>query len=263
MPSPFPGMDPYLEHPADWPGFHHLLISAAARQLNQQLKPRGYYVNVEERVWLEEPATSAYPDVAVIRSPTRNQGSSSSAAVVDEPVHIRIVPQEIHEGYLEVFDAKGRRLVTGIEFISPSNKNPGKGRDAYEMKRDEWRIAGVHLVEVDLLRSGKHIVDVPREALAGLLPWDYLANIVRVPRLEYEVYPIRLRDRLPRVRVPLKNDEPDGALDLQEAVAEAYDAGPYPDRIDYDSPAKPPLEQEDAAWADGILRKAGLRTVVP
>ena len=61
MASPFPGMDPWLEHPADWPGLHHLLISAAAGLLNEQLKPLGYYVKVDERIWLEEPATAADP----------------------------------------------------------------------------------------------------------------------------------------------------------------------------------------------------------
>ncbi|MBE9003483.1 DUF4058 family protein [Fortiea sp. LEGE XX443] len=29
---PFPGMNPYLEHPALWSGIHHRLIIAIARQ---------------------------------------------------------------------------------------------------------------------------------------------------------------------------------------------------------------------------------------
>ncbi|MCK4452049.1 MAG: DUF4058 family protein [Anaerolineae bacterium] len=27
MPSPFPGMDPYLEYPVRWPDVHHSLIT--------------------------------------------------------------------------------------------------------------------------------------------------------------------------------------------------------------------------------------------
>ncbi|WP_264308845.1 DUF4058 family protein [Nodosilinea nodulosa] len=33
MPSPLPGMDPYLEHPQSWPNFHHRLITAIAPYL--------------------------------------------------------------------------------------------------------------------------------------------------------------------------------------------------------------------------------------
>ena len=33
MNTPFPGMDPYLEHPALWPGLHNRLIVTMANQL--------------------------------------------------------------------------------------------------------------------------------------------------------------------------------------------------------------------------------------
>ena len=54
MPSPFPGMDPYLEHPALWPGLHSRLIVGLADDLGPILRPR-YYVEVEERVYLLTP----------------------------------------------------------------------------------------------------------------------------------------------------------------------------------------------------------------
>ena len=39
MPSPFPGMDPYLEG-ARWMGVHGQLIAEIARQLAPLLRPR-------------------------------------------------------------------------------------------------------------------------------------------------------------------------------------------------------------------------------
>ena len=53
MPSPFPGMDPYLEEPGLWPDVHHNLITFAARFLTQQLRPK-YYARVEERVYISD-----------------------------------------------------------------------------------------------------------------------------------------------------------------------------------------------------------------
>src|SRR5262249_16663893 len=106
MSGPFPGMDPYLENPADWPGFHHLLISAATEQLQRQVRPRGYYVNIDERIWLEELGRAVYPDAAIIERP-HPKPTATGAAVADEPVRIKPVVVEVHEAYLEIFDAKG------------------------------------------------------------------------------------------------------------------------------------------------------------
>lgn len=251
-------MDPYLEHPSDWPGTHLHLISATAGLLNAQLRPRGYYVCVEERVWLEDAGKAAYPDVTVVerRSPrTRPSGTLVGA----EPVRIRIPEFEIHEGYLEVFDAKGKELVTGIEFVSPCNKAPGKGRELYRRKRHEWRKSGVHIVEIDLLRSGKHLLDVPLESLASLKPRDYLVNVVRAHSKEYEVNPIKVRDSLPNIWIPLKDGDEDAVLELQAVMNDAYGRGPYPDRLDYTSEPVPPLRIEDQAWADELLRQKGFR----
>ena len=39
MPSPFPGMDPYLEYPGLWPDVHHNLISDTQDFLAHQLRP--------------------------------------------------------------------------------------------------------------------------------------------------------------------------------------------------------------------------------
>lgn len=68
MPSPFPGMDPYLEHPDLWPGVHHFLITAIAQLLSPQLRPK-YVVSVEVRMYEsndEQSLLVGIPDVSVL-----------------------------------------------------------------------------------------------------------------------------------------------------------------------------------------------------
>jgi hypothetical protein len=255
-------MDPYLEHPAVWPGLHIRLIAASSELLQPELRRRGYYVDIGERVFLTEPQRNVYPDLAVHRPASRRETVSGELAVLeaDEPVHIKRVQVEVREPFLEIFDAAGNRLVTGIEFVSPTNKSDMKGRELYEQKRRERIAADVNLVEIDLLRAGRPLVDVSPAVLDGLKPWDYLVNILRPGDEEYEVYPIRLRSRLPRIRIPLKAGEAGAGLDLQAALDRAYDAGPYPERVDYSAEAFTPLAPADTAWADQILKQQGLRS---
>ena len=42
MPSPFPGVDPYIESPALWSDFHNNLASEIQAQLNRRIQPRYY-----------------------------------------------------------------------------------------------------------------------------------------------------------------------------------------------------------------------------
>jgi hypothetical protein len=60
------------------------------------------------------------------------------------------------------------------------------------------------------------------------------------------------------IAVPLRVGDKDVALDLQPLVEKAYVEGAYDD-IDYRRECVPPLEGEDAAWADELLRAAGKR----
>jgi len=262
-------MDPFLEHPALWPGLHTRLPVVTVEVLQPQLRERGYYADANERVWLTEPGRAVYPDSAIYRrsdkrdiGPSQRQTGSGQAGglVADEPVMVSRVEVEVRQSFVEIFDVTGNRLITGIGFVSPTNKSDTKGRELYERKRRETAEAGVNLVEVDLLRSGRHLLDVPLSVVEGLKPWDYLVNILRPNQEEYEFYPIPLRDRLPCIRIPLKPGESDAVLDLQAVLDRAYDLGPYPDRIDYTAEATPPLARNDAEWSDRILKECGLRT---
>ena len=52
MSSPFPGMDPFLEHPSHFPGLHDRLINAISDALQTKL-PEPYYAEIGERLWVE------------------------------------------------------------------------------------------------------------------------------------------------------------------------------------------------------------------
>jgi len=177
----------------------------------------------------------------------------------DEPVRIARATVEVREPYVEVFRASNHQLVTSIEFVSPTNKSSNKGRRLYLEKQRELRGAEINLVEIDLLRSGRFILDIPPTVVESLKPWHYLVNLVRAEASEYEVYPVQLRDRLPRIGVPLQVGDPDATLDLQEVFTRAYEIGPYPERLNYNQPPEPPLSHDDDLWAEQILRTAGLR----
>lgn len=262
MPSPFPGMDPWLEAPDVWPGFHDLAISKTVEVLQPILRPRGYYANPGERIWLGRAGQYARPDVMTLRTekPARSSEDTNVAVVTpDEPIRVLRASVEVRETYVDIHRTHDHQLVTSIEFVSPTNKSTTKGRRLYLQKQRELRHAGISLIEIDLLRHGRFILDVPVSVAEGLKPWHYLVNLVRAGGDDFELYPIPLRNRLPRIRVPLASGDDDATLDLQDVVTRSYDIGPYPERLNYNQPPEPSLSPEDDAWADQILRNAGLR----
>jgi len=261
VPSPFPGMDPYLEDPELWRDAHHRFITATSDQLQPLLNGQGYYVSIESRVWLEQPERLVYLDVALLRAqtPPKHEASSRTTLSADEPVLLEFDEVEVREDYLQIHETGTRKLVTGIEFVGPSNKARGKGRSLYLRKRKELRRQRVNQVEVDLLRAGEPLVRLPKAVLVEIQSNGYVVNVIRAGSLNYEFFPITLASRLPRVRIPLKPGEPDVVLDLQAAVARVYDGGAYPLRIDYTREPVPPLDEEKARWANELLIAAGLR----
>lgn len=256
-------MDPRLEHPDGWQGVHTRLITRSSDFLQPQLHQLGYFVDIEERIYVEESERHVVPDLAVIQPPQLPPSGIKRAPVLeaDDPVLVRSLPEpEIRERYLQVFAVAGMQLVTQIEVISHTNKELKKARELYTQKRRELLDAGINIVEIDLLRSGTPIIDLDRRAQTSLKPWDYLINVVRQGQLEHEVYRLTVRDRLPRIRIPLRSESPDAVLDLQHVIDQVYDSGPYPVRFDYNTSPVPSLSPHDEAWADQLLRSAGIRT---
>ncbi len=252
----FPGMDPYLEDPQLWPGVHSRLIVYLADQMEPFLRPR-YVAAIQERVFIEGPDREVIPDVWLKQAERPGGGRQAAIADADEPVVVQVSELEVHESYIEILDLhSGQRVVTVIEVVSPSNKFPGPGRDLYLAKQREVRASTAHLVEIDLLRAGQHVLAVPERVARGRRSYDYLVCVNRARGLRdlFDLYPRRLRERLPRIRIPLADEDPDIPLDLQAALARVHEAGSYRDRINYQSPCQPPLEAEDQTWADALVR---------
>src|SRR5262249_35341574 len=154
----------------------------------------------------------------------------------------------------------GQKVVTVIEVVSPSNKYAGPGRKSYKEKQREVLHSHVHLVEIDLLRKGPHALALSKSRVRRRVgDYDYLScvNRARGYRDVYELYPASLRRKLPRILIPLAGNDPDVKLEIQDVLAQTYDAGSYRDRIDYSKPCVPRLRPEDQAWADELIRQAG------
>ena len=267
MPSPFPGMDPYLEGPVLWSGLHHALITYIRDALNPVLGPR-YVANISERLYIIQPERSIIPDIYVKkrRSTKRTRkgqtNGTARAMVIDPPLVLTVAEMEIREGFIEIVQVgQPGRVVTAIEVLSPSNKAPGhKGQRLYLAKQAKILRSRTHLIEIDLLRRGHHTVAIPRDCLLDKAAWDYLVCLHRGdPGDQFEVWPITLRHRLPRISVPLANKDPDVVLDLQAILNRCYDAGRYEEELDYRRDPGVPLSNADAEWAHARLRKHGLR----
>jgi hypothetical protein len=264
MPSPFPGMDPFLEEPEMWPTVHQGLISLMWMELNQRL-PRGYVANVEERVFLTDPPQTRYPDIQVAkhrRKAKKSKGQNGAVAVMeaDPAMDIEFPPAEFREPFIEIgLGRKPGKLVGVIEVLSPTNKNPGDGRELYLEKQEELRHSAAHLIEIDLLRAGRHTVMVPRERLDEN-GWDYLVCLHKGGwGNKFRVWPTALADRLPRFAVPLAGKDADIILDLQALLDRCYEAGRFDERIDYWGTCPPPLTKRNLKWIDELLRKQKVR----
>jgi len=265
MPSPFPGMDPYLEDPLWWPSVHQRLITYIGDTLGLLLPPQ-YIANIGERLYVVQPERNIYPDVAIFESPRprRSAGPEPATAVApDAPWVLIVEPVEMREVFIEILAlSQGDRVVTIIEVLSFANKTANsEGRRLYLTKQQEVLNSPVHLLEIDLLRSGEHTVAPPRDALLQRGRWDGLISLHRGGAGErYEVWPVLLRQRLPNIRIPLAGDDPDVALDLQSLFDRCYDSGPYPRRLDYRRPPHVPLSSDDDKWAEALLREKGYRS---
>lgn len=265
MPSPFPGMDPFLEHPDHFPTLHGSLVFCIQEAL-QPLLPEPYYAKMNQRVWLELSRRYVEPDVNVLRAerPTGDPGRGAAVATAapTEPVRVTVPLEEFQETFVEIYTRHGadKRLVTSIEVLSLANKTPGrKGRSLYLSKQKGLLEGQVNLVEIDLLRGGEHAAAVPRElAVETAGPFDYHVSVHPFDSLEdYYVYPIRLAARLPTVAIPLLPGDPTVPLDLQSIFNRCYDAGPYRREVPYQPDGiVPPLRPDQAAWARTILDAA-------
>jgi hypothetical protein len=252
-------MDPYLEGHL-WPDVHHRLASQLSRQLTPLLAPR-YVARIVVRTVIESFDTGEFlgvmvPDVEVFasrRTTPLPQPVESSVATLNPITPAAVtVPQplayEIEIPSIEIRDVAGGILVTCIEILSPTNKR-GLGWDEYQRKRRKVMQAQAHLLEIDLIRSGRRPVGADQAPSA-----PYYIYLTRAQYVEQaEVWPVQLRELLPIVPVPLRAPEADAPLNLRTALATIYDEARYDLSIDYTQPPEPPLDSSDAAWAQAQL----------
>lgn len=250
MPSPFPGMNPYLEQPDAWHDFHQRYITALSDQLTEQVRPN-YLVKIEDYVFVHElPEAERHfvgrSDVSVTSA--RGGLSEEEAVSTLAPAYITL-PQNFdveHHAYLEIRDRRHRQLVAVIEVLSPSNKIPGPDRQQYIGKRRNLLASTAHLIEIDLLRGGPRLPE-------NMPPCDYCILVSRYEdRPQAGIWTILLRERLPAIPVPLRPGDPDAQLDLQEALHTVYDRASYAEYI-YEEHPEPPLSPEDRQWAEETL----------
>jgi hypothetical protein len=253
MDYPFPGMDPYLEHPVLWEGVHARLIVALANQLQPRLDPR-YVTSIEERVFVEGPQRRI-PDIWVQKAPDGGGEMAVADPEADTAVIVEVEDLEVHETRVEILDLyNDMKLVALIEVVSPSNKATGPGRESYLAKQREVLAGDCHLIEIDLLRRGRHVLSLPDWRAGQLAPYDSLCCVSRWPRRNrFELYPRRLSERLPRIRIPLAEPDPDVPLDIQAALVQVYGEGRYARRIRHREPCDPPLSPADQQWADARI----------
>lgn len=250
MPSPFPGMDPYLEQSGAWGDFHLEFISCLRGAIGSQL-PRSYDARIQERITLIEsfdnPRQSFEPDVIVGRERAAGEGAAHQSAgpALLEPVTVPlIIPEKTRQNYIEIYDYPDQALITVIEVLSPTNKL-SKGRDEYLIKRDAILTQEVHLVELDFLASGQRLPTaepIPQD--------DYYAFVARHERRPLcEVYHWSVRQSLPAVPIPLKTPDPDVVIDLQPVFSETFARGRYERRLNYSKPPRARLSFSDRQWA--------------
>ncbi|MBT9317755.1 DUF4058 family protein [Leptothoe spongobia] len=263
MASPFPGMDPYLEHPEIWPGLHLLLIAALAESLAPQLRPK-YSVSVEVRMYEttgEQSLLVGIPDVAIQKSQKQQNNQPVNVAVASptsQPVLVQVpMPITVRQGYLEVREVSTKEVVTAIELLSPINKRSGRGRQTYVTQRERVLSSSTNLVEIDLLRAHE-----PMPVFGDDLPSHYRILVSRSQiRPQAELYKFNVTDPLPAFRLPLRPDDQAPTINLQKLLDEIYDRSGYDLKLDYQQEPVPELSDAEATWLDQLLSEKGLRPI--
>lgn len=255
MAPPFPGMNPFLEDADIWPDFHGSFLLELRSRLNQIL-PKGYVARWDRYVWVDEGQEERLlgrPDVFV-SEPSVPAPPNGGTATLTAPLTVTLPMLEAKgKPFVKIVDARGKRVVTVIEMLSPANKSTGVDHDAYLAKRQEYIHAGANLVEIDLLRGGQR---APVEG--ARTPCDYCILVSRASEFpKAGFWPLSIRDPLPRIPIPLDPSVADVEIALQECLIPVCQHGRYDEDIDYtQAPPPPAMSAADAAWMRERLSKS-------
>jgi Protein of unknown function (DUF4058) len=229
MPSPFPGMDPFLEDPKHWKSFQHQFVAGLYHILLPGLVDR-YRARVGMRSY-----------------------------TVEMPLFTSVVREAHEEPFVEIRERGDGRLVTLIDLASPANKTTAAGREAYLATRKLVESQRANALEIDLSTQGTPMLDYSRDALPE---HDYTFTVTRAAAPgKFEIYTATVQKRLPKFKLPLAHDDRDGMLDLQDVFRRAYDLGSFGKLVRYGDPlpgcAK--LSDVNRAWLELLLKQSNLR----
>lgn len=249
MASPFPGMDPYLEGHL-WPDVHNSLAYVIKVQLAPRLGAE-YVVHLNnytvEDTSPQEDIGIMYPDVEVLKraekgveEPPTPYPSNITPETLTLPA---FKPVEVRIPLVEIRDKQRNKLITAIEILSPVNKRK-PGLQPYREKRLRLHYAGVHLLEIDLLRRGERPLEHP------YLPKShYLASLLRADSGQTQVWAIAIKDHLPILPVPLRNAAEETFINLGQALDDVYDQGFFAKSINYrEMPPLPAFTEQELVW---------------
>jgi hypothetical protein len=247
-------MDPFVED-QEWEDFHSTFNTVMRETLAPGVEPR-YIVRVERRVYVEHGLEGneqvRWPDVSVLWSGGEPPVTAGQTGTSIAPVECLLPgPQERRETYLVIRDVTDMEVVTVIETLSPANKRSSSdGRQQYLEKREEILRSRTNLVELDLLRGGQRlpVVNMPKG--------DYFAVVRRGHRRPQraDIFHWTIRDPLPTITIPLKKDDPEVPLDLQQVFTTVYDRARYHLSLDYRAELRTSPDQADAQWMRQVTR---------
>ena len=227
MPSPFPGMDPYLEDDKLWASFHNQLAHSLYQMLLPGLMDR-YRARISQRQYVTEQA-----------------------------LFTSVVREEHTEQFIEIRQRTDGRMVTLVDIVSPANKTSDVGRRVFLEKRRDARANRSNIVQVELVLPGQPLLDYAHE---GVVDWDYGVTVTRCNKPDhFEIYTATLQKRLPRFRLPLASDDRDTVVDLQAAFIRSFDQGDFASQIDYGKDPSLRLTDEQRTWIDERLREQKVR----
>ena len=254
MTSPFPGMDPYLEGHL-FPDVHNSLAYLISVQLTPRLAA-AYVVHLNnytvEDTSPAEDVGIMYPDVEVFHKADRvkEPAISYGAQITPETMMLpAIKPVDVHIPVVEIRDRKNNKLITAIEILSPVNKRK-PGLQPYREKRLRLHYAGVHLIEIDLIRRGERPLEHP------YLPKShYMVALLRAGIGTTQIWAIDVKEPLPVIPVPLKQADEDTFLDLGAALKDLYEQRSFEKSIDYsETPPPPVFSPEDMKWMKALVK---------
>ena len=183
------------------------------------------------------------PDVFLVERPAPVTIANTQTKTVTPPSKVDVLyPLEIRERWLEIYDATSRDVVTVIEVLSPHNK-VGRGYKEFRDKRQKVLKSQASWLEIDLLRNGNRPKDV-----IGMS--DYYVQLVRAKhRRPFETWFFDLRDDLPIVAVPLREEDGDVLLDLNEVKQMIFERARLALALDYDGEVpEPAVKPSDDNW---------------